>query len=415
MQGVKTMEYILIRHMRNFLKFIFLVVLSLTVSLSVLSCGEKDIPPHNTDQNDPSGDEPKPGDGDNPGENPETAEIKQLEAWLENIQLKNGLLTSVESGNNVSLYDNALAALAFIATGHYDRAEAILDYFNSRVKSELCNGTGGYYQFRSVNGVPSGNRWLGDNAWLLIAINNYAAKVDPDRYSTMQKELDGWIRSLQDTDGGLWGGTDGAKVIAKNTEGMIDAYCAVCGYDDFHKNLLSHLRTKRYDNRDGLLVSWPGNKYKYALDNHSWGYCTFEDFPTSVLDKASMYLNTQKTTVGGITVTGFAPDIDRDIVWLEGTGQMVVAYRKAGDKANADKYLAEMKKTLIPSRAYENCSGLPYSSNPGTTYGSSQLWTGADTNICVSSTTWYIFALLGFDPMEVTYSRGTPAADKFWL
>ena len=58
MQGVKTMEYILIRNMRNFLKFIFWVVLSLTVSLSVLSCGEKDIPPHNTDQNDPSGDEP---------------------------------------------------------------------------------------------------------------------------------------------------------------------------------------------------------------------------------------------------------------------------------------------------------------------------------------------------------------------
>ena len=53
MQGVKTMEYILIRHMRNFLKFIFWVVLSLTVSLSVLSCGEKDIPPHNTDQYDP--------------------------------------------------------------------------------------------------------------------------------------------------------------------------------------------------------------------------------------------------------------------------------------------------------------------------------------------------------------------------
>jgi len=97
------------------MKFIFRIVLGLMVSLSVVSCGEKDIPPYNYDQkddnnsqdndnsdkNDPSDKDDPSGDGSKPdgGDNPETAEIKQLEAWLENIQLKNGLLTSVESGN----------------------------------------------------------------------------------------------------------------------------------------------------------------------------------------------------------------------------------------------------------------------------------------------------------------------------
>ena len=126
------------------------------------------------------------------------------------------------------------------------------------------------------------------------------------------------------------------------------------------------------------------------------------------------YANTQRATVNGALITGFAPDIDKDIVWLEGTGQMVVAYQKAADSYKSTAYLAEMKKLLISSTLYPNSVGLPYASNLGTTYGSSQLWKGADTNICISSSAWYLFGLLNFDPMAVGYSRGTPDVDKFW-
>ena len=77
-------------------------------------------------------------------------------------------------------------------------------------------------------------------------------------------------------------------------------------------------------------------------------------------------------------------------------------------------YLAEMRKLLISSTLYPNSVGLPYASNLGTTYGSSQLWKGADTNICISSSAWYLFDLLKFDPMTVGYSLATPDVQKYW-
>lgn len=35
-------------------------------------------------------------------------------------------------------------------------------------------------------------------------------------------------------------------------------------------------------------------------------------------------------TATNTTVTGFGFDIDKDAVWLEGIGEMIVAYQKAG-------------------------------------------------------------------------------------
>ena len=104
--------------------------------------------------------------------------------WLVNEQLSNGLLESINGNNFVSLYDNSLAALAFIAKGDILKAEAVFDFFNNHVNSELLHGTGGFAQFRDRDGFPlSGSgRWLGDNAWLLIALNNYKAKTKSDGY-----------------------------------------------------------------------------------------------------------------------------------------------------------------------------------------------------------------------------------------
>lgn len=223
-------------------------------------------------------------------------------SWFTHMQQSNGLLLSSEQGEIVSLYDNSLAALVFMAYGDYQRAEKILDFFNSRLKSEMLMGPGGFAQMRTLNGMPLDNRprrWLGDNAWLLIAINNYHYYAQNNRYRRMANALSKWIISLQDADGGVWGGynADG-KTISKISEGNIDAFNAIQGYTIFHKKLLEYFHMVRWDAADQLLIAWAEYpKYKYALDLHSWGYCTFEDFPESVLEKADRYLNTQLTTI----------------------------------------------------------------------------------------------------------------------
>lgn len=340
-------------------------------------------------------------------------------SWFAHMQQPNGLLPSSEQSKNVSLYDNSLAVMVFIVYGDYKRAEKILDFFNSRLKSEMLDGPGGFAQMRTLKGVPSNNlprRWLGDNAWLLIAINNYHHYAKNNRYQRMAKALSKWIISLQDTDGGVWGGYDAqGRTISKIAEGNIDAFNAVKGYTKFHNRLLEYFKRVRWDATDQLLIAWAEYpEYKYALDLHSWGYCAFENFPESVLDKADRYINTQHSTITKKQVAGYCFDEDKDAVWLEGTGQMVVAFQKAGRVETAQKYLSEMNKCMIQSRLYPGCYALPYTTNFASSYADDVLWEGVDTNPAVSSTAWYLFSLHRFDPFLLGYHKNVPEADKFW-
>ena len=55
--------------------------------------------------------------------------VDSVYSWLTNMQQANGLLLSSEGGRLVSLYDNALAAMAFSSYGDLSRAEKIFDFF----------------------------------------------------------------------------------------------------------------------------------------------------------------------------------------------------------------------------------------------------------------------------------------------
>ena len=338
-----------------------------------------------------------------------------VEIWLDSMQLSNGLVQTSSQSNFVSLYDNGLAACAFISTGRFDRARRILAYFNQRLNSEMLFGTGGYFQFRNASGQPQGNRWLGDNAWLLIAIHNYEDATGDYQFSQMRIALDTWIRSQQDLDGGLWGGTDAAgATIGKVTEGIIDAFNAVEGFDAFHEGVLTYLEQQRWDSTEQLLVSWPGSNYYYALDNFSWGYCTFEGFPDAVLESANRFVNTQFHAATQQQVQGYCFDEDLDAVWMEGTAQMAVAYNKAGNAVKANAILQEVAKTRLPQAGWNGARGIPYATNQGTSYGGGALWMGVDTQPATAACTWFIMACNEFDPMWVGYEKGIPTELKFW-
>ncbi len=337
--------------------------------------------------------------------------------WLLQQQLPNGLLESTENGNVVSLYDQALAALAFIMTGEIDRAERIFDFFQARIDSELKAGVGGFSQFRDRNGTPGGHRWMGDNAWLLIALNNYEATTGKTDYNQLSVALSDWLISLQDSDGGLFAGygSDNQLLSYKVTEGNIDAFNAIKGYNGFHTSLLQFLET-RWDATDKNLMAWPSNpEYRFALDNFSWSYCIFEDYPVASLHAASRFLTTQTATLTGAQVEGYDIDEDRDAVFLEGSGQMALAWRLAGLEVQANYYLAEMEKAMVESPTWSGSFGFPYATNPGTTYGNTPFWQGADTEIAISSGAWYLYALNGFNPFAVERAKNVPLEDRFWL
>lgn len=337
--------------------------------------------------------------------------------WVTNMQMPNGLLESSENTDFVSLYDNALATLVFIQEGKLEKAAGILDFFHNKIQSELNAGSGGFYQFRNSTGENGSRTWMGDNAWLLIAINHYHAATGNQKYLEMDIALTNWLRSLQDTDGSLKGGfNEDGTAIPKVTEGILTAFNAVKGYDDFHKNILLYLEEARWSAEENALVAWPENiAYNHALDLHSLGFSILKDFPVATLEHANRYKNTQVATVTGKEVTGYCFDDDKDVIWVEGTAQMSVAYNHAGNTSQANELLLELEKTFITSTLADASAGLPYTSNHGSTYGSSILWDHADITPALSSTAWYLFAKLNFNPFELGNDKNILEAEKFWL
>lgn len=335
--------------------------------------------------------------------------------------LQNGLAETSRGSGLVSLYDNALTALLFIQEGDLPRAEAILDFFDARLDTEMrvAGELKGFAQFRNALGIPpvgEEKRWLGDNAWLLMAVNAYRERVDPEGYESLHSALNQWIRSLQDVDGGLFGGTNpSGSVIGKVTEAMLDAYNAVSGDDAFHANLLDYLNENIWVSDTGLLRAGenldPDYRYAYALDVCSWGYCAVPGFPVSVLDAANRFLTAKKNAEGRL-VTGYCFDQDRDTVWYEGTAQMAVAYAAAGNGARAAEILAELDKGFLSPSA-DSPAGLPYASNPGTGFEGGALWEGADRVTATVACVWYLFARKGFDPMALGREGKAGALDRF--
>lgn len=326
----------------------------------------------------------------------------------------NGLVKSNAASTSLSLYDNALAAFVFIEQGEYALAERIFDFFNSRIDNELKVGPGGFSQFRSLSGVPYNHRWMGDNSWLLMALNHYRKETGNTEYDRLRTELEAWLRGLQDEDGGLFAGyaDDDSLLNYKVTEGMIDAFCAVSGYDEFHKALLRYMKNDRWDPRIQSLMAWPENPpYRYALDNFSWAYCAFEDYPINTLYHADRFITTQSATINGASITGYDIDEDRDAVFMEGCGQMALAFKLANDEPAAEEIINEMEKLLTEANTG---SGIPYSSNLGTGYGSDPLWQGADSELALSSTAWYYFARMGFNPFNASKRKSIPEQDRFW-
>ena len=341
----------------------------------------------------------------------------QIFNWFNQQQLANGLLESVENGNVVSLYDNALAAIVYMMNNDFTKAENIFDFFDSRIETELNAGFGGFSQLRDRNGSPNNHRWMGDNAWLLIALNNYKSLTGKNTYDYLASQITDWLMSLQDADGGLFAGYGANNKLLnyKVTEGNIDAFNAIEGYTDFHSQVLHFLKNQRWDSNDKNLVAWPENPpYLYALDLHPWSYLIFNNYPSSALTTADRFLTTQ-TAINGEQISGYCFDEDQDTVWLEGTGQMALAFALAGMQNQKQLYLSEIEKALIESTNYPDGAGFPYATNPGTVYGADSLWATADTSIAISSGAWYLFAKNNYNPFQVGREKMIPQADIFWL
>jgi hypothetical protein len=344
------------------------------------------------------------------------AHLPSVKRWINSMQHNSGLMESAENTNFVSLYDNALATIFFIQEDERAKAEAILNFYFNRMNEEvLING--GLYQTRTTTGEEAQTLWMGDNAWLLISINHYKKAYGSTKYDVLGARLEKWLRSLQEKDGGLIGGKRAnGKEIPKITEGIITAFNAVDGYDDFHRNILKFLKHNRWDSENSLLLAWPENPaYAYAMDVHSLCSVIFPDMSEDVLLEADRFLNQQEMTTTGVLIKGYGFDEDKDVVWLEGTAQMAMAFNEANRPELAKNLLEELDKSIVTASIVKNTKGLPYATNHGSSYGEGALWHHAHTKPALSASIWYVFAKTDFNPLALAKNKMIPKEDKFWI
>ena len=345
-------------------------------------------------------------------------------------------------------YDNALAAIAFIATGQRDRAKLIVDalvyaqqhdrfYTDGRLRNayqagDLALPPGWTPNNRSDTVRMPGwydtsrKRWLEDKvqvstytgnvAWAMLAILAYCADTSDTQYLAAVEQMGDWVESkCRDTRGagGYMGGFEGWEpspdpLTYKSTEHNLDLYAAFQRLykftgDEKWQERATHARNfvlAMFDPVEGKF--WTGttpdgvtvNETVIPVDVQAWAILSLRLEDTSyvsALDYAEQHLKVDD---------GFDFNQDRDGIWNEGTAQMAAAYQATGQYAQSRVLLDYLRSSRMATGAIRasNKNGLTTGFDlPPAPDGTVQPWLYFD-RAHVGASAWFILAVSGVNP-----------------
>ena len=211
-------------------------------------------------------------------------EVEKVTLFLTNLQTSSGggLVPIAEGVPFTTTYVNAMAAIAFTATGELDRARAIFDVFASRHDFCACACSGGFQQFRDpatgralVDADPN-DFWIGDNAWLLTSLKYYRRATKDPSYDALIQRLVNWFSCVrsQTQGAGIVSGfrRNGELMNFKHPEGSIDVYGALegLGADSIRTSVKEWLDSEVWVRENSCFRVGPANRFNLPLDNVSW-------------------------------------------------------------------------------------------------------------------------------------------------
>lgn len=329
-------------------------------------------------------------------------------------------------------YDNALAAMAFISSGDKDDAETILDAFvyviehdrfkPGRIRTAYAADT--VYYNNGGDSVklpgwwdPAANQWsedpeqigcdVGNTSYAALAMLQYDAVYDTDKYLSTAKTLMDWVLSecTDEKDGFTagftgWPENDGTGTVRKwrSTEHNLDSLAvfrqlyAVTGEQKYQDAAESALRfiTSMYDAERGLfytgtLESGSINRSVIPLDAQVWSAMVLgeDDAP---YEAALNIVDSMKLSGGGYP---FYTVNANGGWWAEGTAFTALMFRERGEYgkyADAMEALCgiQLDSGLFPAATVDTLlTGLSweYSKDPH-----------------VAPTAWFVMAVNEFDP-----------------
>jgi len=361
--------------------------------------------------------------------------------YLNSIQdhfSNDGWLVPAMEDNSGQTFNNAVTAMAFILKGEKQRAERILDFYAQRIDSSNSNLNSqnffykgearGFFQNINLNASYTPficDRWMGDNAWLLLAYKFYKKEysfVDKPFYSLVTNDLKNLLLALYTDDpsghggfiqsGWRWGPRNSTTPVndyqlnvfdsngnpVGHEEGNIDAYAALklCGEDSIAEKIKQWL-----DYRMNVLQNTPG--ISLPLDLYSWRSLAFYNdgayYKSLVMIPENDNRFKKKVTFLGRIAYGFFSSADSTVqnVWLDGTGHMVCAFYFAGHADTAEYYSNQLDLFLVNRNIDGTASlALPYTANKTGGYD----WVDINKGFS-SACAWYIFAKQKFNPFTL--------------
>ncbi len=329
--------------------------------------------------------------------NPEIA--RKAYAWIASQQRDSGLMSNQLNDPFSGLYVDALAAFCFLREKEITRAGRMFDLLDAwRIQNwgTTLERQGFPQAWNSDTGAAfmDSDRWVGDNAWLLLALEYHRKLTGSEKYAAMRNAITDWLVALQDeADGGIKAGFNRhGPMPHKSTEGNLDCYAALVARPEARAGVLRWLEQKMWIPeekrfRTGSTVD------STALDCVSWGVSALGPKYAPALEYAEKnYIITAPYDARpGFAVIGFGDLPGHNKVWFEGTGEMIVAYRVAGRHADAEKWMAAMDSAALP--VGDLGAGWPCSSTEPP-------WAGGTTKPFVASGAWYLFGAWNFNPMD---------------
>jgi hypothetical protein len=377
--------------------------------------------------------------------NPDNKEsvLSYLKNIQDNFSSDKWLVPAMED-NSGQTFNNGVTAMAFILSGEKERAERILDFYALRTDSanQILNRQNffyndearGFYQNVDLNNSYNAficDRWMGDNAWLLIAYKYYEheygfnSKPLYDSVTSYLKDLllafyiddpsgnGGFVRH-----GWRWGPRNSSQALNDYQLHETDSQGNPIGHEEGNIDAYAALKLCGELEKAGKIRQWLDYRMKeleaipnigLPLDLYSWRSLAFGDeglyyrLLVNVPENDSRFK--KQVTFMGRKVTGFYSFADASVqnVWLDGLGHMVCAFYSSGYKDKGDFYSSQLDSFLIVRNiGNSNCLAIPYTANKTGGYDWVDITKGFS-----SSCAWYIFAKHGFNPFTFKKNPST--------
>ncbi|RKY30231.1 MAG: hypothetical protein DRP68_06360, partial [Candidatus Omnitrophota bacterium] len=341
-------------------------------------------------------------------------DIEKAEEWISHQKGKAGLYRSHPQDEAIKnwgfTYDQTLVAIELIKEGKQREARELLD----RILDLAKHPTGLFYTAYDVNtgDIREYKVHIGPNVWIAWALAHYIEKYD-DRDEVYLKEIENIANNILKFQKTNFGIRKGPGLEGVSTEHMLDSYALFDylakktgneSYIEKRDGTWTWLYIFGYD-KDGERFYRGEEDSTIATDVHSWpavmSFLPEEINKTALINFAEEHckvtVNFTREDGQVVNVTGFAFKDNQDMISVEWTAQMIVAYLENGQPEKAKFYLTELAKLQSVK------GGLRYATQFSTPTGHG--WNTPSEGNSLSSTIYAKWAQEGFNPWNITIEK----------